>query len=75
LIARTQDGTWRGRLRHLRGADVVVLGLPRGGVPVAFEVAEELHAPLDVIVVGKARRAVPAGIRIRGDRRRRHADP
>ncbi len=41
------------RLRHLGGADVVVLGLPRGGVPVAFEVAEELHAPLDVIVVRK----------------------
>ena len=41
------------RLRHLRGADVTVLGLPRGGVPVAFEVAEELHAPLDVIVVRK----------------------
>jgi adenine/guanine phosphoribosyltransferase-like PRPP-binding protein len=37
------------RLRHLRGADLVVLGLPRGGVPVAFEVAGELHAPLDVI--------------------------
>ena len=41
------------RLRHLGGADVAVLGLPRGGVPVAFEVAEELHAPLDVIVVRK----------------------
>ena len=41
------------RLRHLRGADVVVLALPRGGVPVAFEVARELHAPLDVIVVRK----------------------
>ena len=41
------------RLRHLRGIDVVVLGLPRGGVPVAFEVAEELRAPLDVIVVRK----------------------
>ena len=41
------------RLRHLRGAEVVVLGLPRGGVPVAFQVAEELHAPLDVIVVRK----------------------
>jgi len=41
------------RLRRLRGADVAVLGLPRGGVPVAFEVAEELHAPLDVIVVRK----------------------
>lgn len=41
------------RLRHLRGADPVVLGLPRGGVPVAFEVAGALQAPLDVIVVRK----------------------
>jgi putative phosphoribosyl transferase len=41
------------RLRHLRGADAVVLALPRGGVPVAFEVAEDLHAPLDVITVRK----------------------
>ena len=34
-------------------ADVLVLGLPRGGVPVAYEVAQRLHAPLHVFVVRK----------------------
>ena len=41
------------RLEHLRGEPVVVLGLPRGGVPVALEVARALGAPLDVIVIRK----------------------
>lgn len=35
------------------GRDAVVLALPRGGVPVAFEVARQLRAPLDVFVVRK----------------------
>jgi predicted phosphoribosyltransferase len=42
------------RLREYRGRpDVLVLALPRGGVPVGFEVARALGAPLDVLVVRK----------------------
>lgn len=41
------------RLQHLRGPEAVVLGLPRGGVEVAAEVAAALAAPLDVIMVRK----------------------
>ncbi|MEW2138456.1 phosphoribosyltransferase family protein [Streptomyces sp. NPDC005409] len=40
-------------LRHLAPERPVVLGLPRGGVPVAFQVARALGAPLDVTVVRK----------------------
>src|SRR5437899_7772013 len=41
-------------LRHYTDhPDVIILALPRGGVPVAYEVARELHAPLDVFVVRK----------------------
>jgi putative phosphoribosyl transferase len=41
------------RLEGFRDDEPVVLALPRGGVPVAFEVARALHAPLDVMVVRK----------------------
>ena len=40
-------------LDRFKTGDVVVLGLPRGGVPVAFEVAKEITAPLDVILIRK----------------------
>jgi putative phosphoribosyl transferase len=54
-----RDRTEAGRLlaNELRAyanrPDVLVLGLPRGGVPVAYEVAKELGAPLDIILVRK----------------------
>ena len=41
------------RLERFAGEQPIVLGLPRGGVPVAYEVAQALHAPLDVIIVRK----------------------
>ncbi len=52
---RTEAGrTLAGELQGLAGrSDLLVLGLPRGGVPVAFEVARALGAPLDVFVVRK----------------------
>ncbi|MEV0023820.1 phosphoribosyltransferase family protein [Streptomyces atroolivaceus] len=51
---RTDAGRRLGvALGHLERRDPVVLGLPRGGVPVAYEVAQALRAPLDVIVVRK----------------------
>ncbi len=54
FMDRTDAGQALARsLDHLRGTDLVVLGLPRGGVPVAYEVAKALGAPLDVIVVRK----------------------
>jgi len=40
-------------VRHRLPAKVAVLALPRGGVPVGWEVAKALHAPLDVVVVRK----------------------
>lgn len=59
MPAHFRDRVDAGRtLAHLLSAwagrtDVIVLGLPRGGVPVAFEIARELQAPLDVFLVRK----------------------
>jgi predicted phosphoribosyltransferase len=46
-------GELAARLERLRDEHPVVLGLPRGGVPVAYQIAKALGAPLDVIVVRK----------------------
>lgn len=40
-------------LKRYHASDVVVLALPRGGVPVAAEIARELGAPLDILIVRK----------------------
>jgi putative phosphoribosyl transferase len=41
------------RLRHFKDQQPVVLALPRGGVPIAYEVARVLEAPLDLVLVRK----------------------
>jgi len=52
---RTEAGRVLARLltRYANRPDVIVLGVPRGGVPVAFEVAAALRAPLDIFVLRK----------------------
>ena len=52
---RREAGRALGRAltRYVGQSDVIVLGLPRGGVPVAFEVARALRSPLDVFLVRK----------------------
>src|SRR5215207_6216517 len=58
-MARFQNRRDAGRilaqelLHYANRSDVIVLALPRGGVPVAYEVALALHAPLDVFIVRK----------------------
>jgi len=57
MLFRDRSDAGRGlaeRLRHYaQRPDVIVLALPRGGVPVAFELARSLGAPLDVFLVRK----------------------
>jgi putative phosphoribosyl transferase len=58
-IHQFRDRAEAGQLLALRLAhyadrnDVLVLALPRGGLPVAFEIAQSIHAPLDVFLVRK----------------------
>ncbi len=60
LHDRTQAGQMLAKklTAYANRADVLVLGLPRGGVPVAYEVAKALNVPLDVCIVRKF--AVPS---------------
>jgi predicted phosphoribosyltransferase len=60
VMARFRDRRHAGRFlarkllaRYAGRGDVIVLALPRGGVPVGYEVARALHAPLDVFLVRK----------------------
>ena len=55
FINRTEAGRELATMLHgfRNRNDVIVLGLPRGGVPVAFEVAKALRAPMDVFTVRK----------------------
>ena len=58
-MARFRDRREAGRrlaqelLHYANHSDVIVLALPRGGVPVAYEVALALHVPLDIFIVRK----------------------
>ena len=58
-MARFRDRREAGRrlarelLQYANHSDVIVLALPRGGVPVAYEVALALHVPLDIFIVRK----------------------
>ena len=59
MAMRFRDRTEAGQMlakkltKYGNRSDVLVLALPRGGVPVGYEVAQALNAPLDVFVVRK----------------------
>jgi len=59
MAVRFRDRSDAGRqlaaklMKYAHRLDVLILALPRGGVPVAFEVAQAINAPLDVLIVRK----------------------
>jgi putative phosphoribosyl transferase len=59
MLTRYKDRVEAGKilakhlLRYKNNSDLVILGLPRGGIPVAFEVATALHVPLYPLIVRK----------------------
>ena len=57
MIFENREAAGRELAKHLQvlanRTDVTVLGIPRGGVPLAFEIAAALHAPLDVFLSRK----------------------
>src|SRR5207247_9293904 len=59
MLTQFQDRKEAGKIlaaqlaAYANNQDVIVLALPRGGVPVGFEIAQALHVPLDVCVVRK----------------------
>ena len=55
LLDRKQAGELLGErlARYANRDDVLILALPRGGVPIAYEIAKRLQAPMDIFVVRK----------------------
>ena len=77
MNARFKDRKEAGRIladklsKYTNHPNAVVLALPRGGVPVAYEVAQELGLPLDVLIVRKLGVENHKELALGGDRQRR----
>ncbi len=79
MIFKDREDAGRQLARRLNAyanrKDVIVLGIPRGGVPVAFEIAQALNVPMDIFLSRKL--GVPGNgrTRVRRDRGRRWTVP